>query len=260
VGKTVKSVYGLWYFASMTSEYYKRHLSTIRKIKKKDSFWRRVGKFWSRLNKARKIAVGISASLLLLFGTLLIPKSVKEVKHEYEPQSMQYEDGNFIKGILVPLDVIKDGVLTIRYGTNLFQYSVAELYDGVEFRTSDVGCATGAAVPIVFKLEDNRLYVSDSIFSYENKHLIGVLNYNKYEAKGKEIYKPLIQDNLLEIYDEQGHVAFSIETLPSGELLLHGYFITDNNIAIISDTYSPCNHDNDDFILKMIKSIPKHKP
>lgn len=183
--------------------------------------------------------IGIAGTFLTLCGIFdvydLLKKSLL-TSHDI------YEEEVFIKGIKIPEYVLRDkDYLHFRFGSNQLIYRNIKNAVRPFTLNSWIGCDwTDEPINLWFYLDGDRLRVYDTVKSIDNNQTIALLNYDKATLFKPNLLDYYADDESLEIIDRQSQVAFSMSLSEDSIIDLQGYFISNNNIAVMSNSLKWC--------------------
>jgi len=186
----------------------------------------------------------IAGALVTLSGLFVF---YDQIANAFTPKEKKWDNANYEHGAHIPLHVTNDCQdLQITCGPITQLVPINWLRSGkpvtvkVIFKTFDLS----------LKLVGNDLYLSHTFREIKSGHVIGKLNFEKWELKNSGINHYHDQDDNMEIIDNNDYVVFRMRYAKPNELKIEGYFIFEPDIYIVKDNIiSTFIRTSPDFIL-----------
>ena len=160
------------------------------------------------------------------------------IKSWFTSEHARYTKDYFIPGILLPDEIKNDSLITFDIGFAYFKIKTEHLKDSLNKGLGYVLVSPtgGPLIDLGIYLKENRLLFSMNIFDLQRDEIVGTLNYNHWSLFKPNFLDYYFDDKSLEIIDRQNNVVFSIKLLSSNKIRLRGYFSTDSNVTVLSDS------------------------
>ena len=182
------------------------------------------------------------------------------IKRDLQSDHEKWEEEKFIPGVLIP-DNLKyfDNTIKLRLGYINFQYTLDSLRHGIAIPLA-VKCKNeDSPIRIELGLNGNRLEVTTELKDLQKFEIVGRIKNNKWSLFKDNLLDYNYNDSTLEVIDRAGLTIFSLRFYYPNTIAIKGYFITNNNIAIVSKKgFSLCNSKEDiPKLMNQIESISK---
>ena len=148
----------------------------------------------SRRKKKSNWRKWIWTSVIIIIPSIIVYLEFPEWFHKKTTSPIVLADEErLVPGLIIPDELqIPTNEIAIQVGTTQLGYGYQQLANEVDMglEVHLVMCENHSCLPSVrLRIINNRLYIQDSIKSLEDKHLIGFLNYDKFELNRDEYYK-----------------------------------------------------------------------
>lgn len=218
---------------------------------------------WGKIKKYSKQLY----TILVVIGTFIGWYFLKDSFHkDFASEHTKFQEEKFIKGILIPDKIIyADKSIDIAFGSVTFTQDIEELSKGFELYDKLKCLWEHKPVKFWLSLVNNRISVTATFKDIQKGEIVGILENNHWSLVKANLFNYWDTDTFLEVLDNAGNVIFSLQFIEPRTIKVRGYFMGDNNnVAVISEAYYPCNAINspDDkaFVMKKIEGIERlHK-
>jgi hypothetical protein len=216
---------------------------------------------WDKISSLFTKTIFWIVTFLALIGAY---PTYKFIKNEFKSPEEKYYDEMFISSIVIPPEVnYQTNLINIKAGLSTISFTMTSLMSGINYRCPfDVKGADGKnveAIPLHFKIYDNKLYVSCIFRDLDNGEIIGEIKDNELSLLKSNILRFQSFNDGFEVVDKEGNVAMSLFFSYPNNINIQGYFSTREVITVVSNELAMYKRDelkSLDSIKSIISKIP----